>query len=151
MSSVLLLKLCNVVDRCNFVTDEPAVNIIAEITESCKLRLDCEVRGSLKMQLSSTDHTLWGGQTINCSASDHSNNTILVDGKNMTIHKTNVTDSNGTSILTCSVIMNAEELLIREVLPIINCLNVHIGISRNHSLTIQNPQGIYTIHYNRLC
>ena len=142
---------CNVVDGCNIIADEPAVNISAESVESCKLRLDCEVTDSLKMKLSSPNHSLWGGQTINCSASNHSSNTILVDGKNMTIHKTNVTDSNGTSILTCSIIMNVKELPIGEDLLIFNCLNVAIGISRNISYMISNSQGIYAIHCNTYC
>lgn len=126
-----------------FATDKTAVNITAEITESCKLRLDCEVRDSLRMQLSSTSHTILGGQTVICSANGRSNDTI--DGNNMTMLY-----NPDSSILKCSIILNAKEILslIGEDLPIINCLNVDIGISRNVSINISlmilNSQGIYT-------
>ena len=123
--------------------DKPAVEITAENNVTCSnddVRFDCEVRSSSTLLLSGIEHVIFGGETLICSRSNSSNYTILIHDKMVTVLQTYSSDSNGTSLLKCSIIMNTNGLPIDMWLSI-NCQNVNIGISRNNSFMVS--QGTY--------
>lgn len=101
-------------------------NVTCINTDVC---IDCEVRDSVTLQL------MFRGETINCTHNSSSNYISQIHDKRVSVHKTYSTDSNGTSLLKCSVRMNTEGLPTNVLLPI-NCLNVDIGTSSNNSFMV---------------